>query len=103
MKVERTRRDAGHDVVQVLATAIAEQHQIDALQLAQVGQRGGDQLQIKFGIKEGPESYKAKWITLHYGDTYQRLSGDGSFHWRFPVRIASCSSLPELARNWNDW
>ena len=51
-----------------------------ALQLAQVGQRGGDQLQIGFGIEEGAESNKAQWIALHYGYTYQRLSGDGSFH-----------------------
>src|SRR5208337_4255086 len=81
---------AGHDVVQVLATAIAQQDQIDGLQLAQLGQRGGDQLQIWFGIKEGPESHKPQRIALHYGDTYQRLSGDGSFHQGFPVRIASC-------------
>jgi hypothetical protein len=71
---------AGHDVVEVLAAAIAEQDQIDVGQLAEIGQRGGDQLQIRFGIKEGPESHEAQRIALHYGDTYQRLSGNGSFH-----------------------
>ncbi len=51
-----------------------------ALQLAKIGKRGGDEFEIRFGIKEGPESNKSQWIALHYGDTYQRLSGDGSFH-----------------------
>jgi len=52
--------------------------------LAQIGKRAEDQFQIRFGIEEGPESYKPKWIALHDGDTYKGFSSYGSFHQRFP-------------------
>ena len=61
--------EAGHDVEQILATAIAEQDQIDVGKLPEFGQRGRDQFQIWLGIKEGPESHKPQRIALHYGDT----------------------------------
>ena len=89
----------GHNVVEVLAAAVAKQHEIDGLQLAEIGERGRDELEIRFGIKESPESHKTQWIAFHYGDTDERLSGYGSFHQDFPVRIASCYSLPEGRRN----
>jgi len=46
------RFHAGHDVIEVLAATIAEQHEINVGQLAQIGKRGGDQFQIRFGIEE---------------------------------------------------
>jgi len=46
-----------------------------------------------FGIEEGPESYKPKWIALHDGDTYKGFSSYGSFHQGFPVRIGILSKL----------
>src|ERR1700691_1060620 len=94
---------AGHDVVEILTPAITQQDEVDVRQLTEIGERGGDQFQVGFAIEEGTESYKSQRIAFHHGDTYEGLSGDGSFHLGFPVRIASCSSLPEVAGNWNAW
>src|ERR1700690_3567139 len=93
--------EAGHDVIEILAVAVAEQDEIDAGKLADVRERGGDQFQISFGIEEGPESYKPQWIALYHGDTNDRFFGDSnsSFHQGFPVRIASCLRLPESDGN----
>lgn len=71
---------AGHDIIKILATAVAKQHQIDGRELAKISERGGDQFQIGFGIKKGPEPNKAQRIAFYYGYTNRRFSSDSSFH-----------------------
>jgi len=90
---------ASHNVVEVLPATVAEEYEIDGFQLAQIGERGGDQLKIRLGIEERTEPYETQWITFHHGNTNQRFSGYGRFHQDFPVRIASYKSLPDPARN----
>src|SRR5271166_896643 len=84
--------EAGHNVIEILAVAVAEQDEIDARELPNVGERGGDQFQIRFRIEEGPEAYKAQWIAFNHGDANDRFfrsSNSSSFHQGFPVRIRS--------------
>src|ERR1017187_3338354 len=49
---------ASHDVIEILAVTVAEQDQVDAVELSEIGKRGRHQFQIRFRIKEGPESNK---------------------------------------------
>ena len=69
---------------QVLPGTVAEQDEIDALQRADLGQRRGDEFELRLGIEQCAEPDKAQWIAFHHRDSDNWFSGDCCFH-SFPL------------------